>query len=48
MIDGGVIDRGGYRGVEKFSASNNLCCFTGIFTELSESKLPNSMATGVT
>ena len=30
-----------------FKAANNIRCFTGTFTELSESELPNSTVTGV-
>ena len=48
MVDGGVIvviDVGGSRSL---SRAYSLRCFTGRFTELSESELPNSMMTGMT
>ena len=34
-------------GSKTFKAANNFRCFTGRFTELSESELPNSTVTGV-
>ena len=35
-------------GSKTFKAANNFRCFTGRFTELSESELPNSTMAGVT
>ena len=48
MIDGGDIDCDDIEGSRILKTANKLRCFTGRFTELSESKLPNSTVTGVT
>ena len=48
VVGGFVIDGDGDRWVDNLSAANSSRCFTGSFTELSESELPNSMVTGVT